>query len=69
MGKAFPTNKDNIIDDIDDTYLGESLSEEEYNRLRRLSESNLLLITILMARTRRIAIEKCEIAYQKSECE
>ena len=55
MSKAFPTNKDNIIDDIDDEYLAGSLSEEQYDRLRQLSRSDLLLITILLARAQKLA--------------
>lgn len=49
MSQTFPANKDNIIDDMDDAY-GLSLSDEEYARLRKLTESELLLVTILLSR-------------------
>ncbi len=50
MSKAFPTDKDTIIDDLEDQY-DLSLSEEEYERLRKMTISELLLIAILLARS------------------
>ena len=55
MSAAFPTRKDELIDDLEAKHaLG--LSEEEYGRLRRLTEAELLLVGVLLARARREAL-------------
>ena len=50
MSKIFPTNKDHIIDDLDDQY-DLKLSDEEYERLRHLTQADLFLLTALIARS------------------
>lgn len=49
MSKIIPTNKDHIIDDMDDQYQL-SLTEDEYDRLRKLTEAELLFVVLLLAR-------------------
>lgn len=49
MSKAFPTDKDHTIDDMDETFKL-SLTEQEYDSLRRLTDHELLLVTALMHR-------------------
>lgn len=49
VSKSFPTDKDNIIDDLENSY-DLDLSEEEYDRLRQLTQAELFLVTMLMAR-------------------
>lgn len=49
MSVAFPTDKDRVIDDMDDTY-GLRLTDEEHGTLRRLTTSELFLVTALLAR-------------------
>ena len=48
MSQNFPRNKDHIINDLDDKY-GLGLDDAQYNELRRLTESQLFLITKLFA--------------------
>jgi len=52
MSKIFPNNKDNIIDDLDDEY-NLNLSDEEYDRLRKITEAQLLLFAVLLARAKK----------------
>lgn len=52
MSKLFPTDKDEILNDLVDEYEIE-LTDEEYDRLRELTTSQLLLVTILAARIHR----------------
>jgi hypothetical protein len=48
MSQNFPKNKDHIVNELDDKYcLG--LDDAQYNELRRLTESQLFLITQLFA--------------------
>lgn len=52
MSVAFPTDKDHIINELEDEYeLG--LTEEEYQRLRKLTAADLLLVTMLFSRSRK----------------
>lgn len=51
MSKAFPTDKDNIIDELDDAH-HLSLSEEEYDTLRKLTQVQLFTLATLFARAR-----------------
>lgn len=44
------TEKDNIIDDMDEVY-SLDLSDEEYKSLRCLTRAQLLLVTLLLARS------------------
>lgn len=55
--RVIPTEKDNIIDDMDEKY-GLDLDDEKYERLRRLSASDLLLVTLLLERSRKHTIRK-----------
>lgn len=55
MSKSFPTQKDEIINDLDDMY-GLQLTDEEYGRMRKMTEAELFLITALFSRARRNAI-------------
>lgn len=57
MSKLFPNNKDHIIDELD-TYHELNLSDEEYDRLRELTEAQLLLVTQLMARAHRVLLNR-----------
>jgi hypothetical protein len=57
MSKVFPREKDNIIDDLDEMY-DLDLDDEQADRLRAMTAQQLLLITSLIARSVRIAIEK-----------
>lgn len=50
MSKNFTTNKDHIINELDERY-NLSLSDDEYDRLRKLTESELLLFAMLLSRT------------------
>jgi hypothetical protein len=43
------TPKDKIIDDMDDSF-GLSLTDDEHDRLRKLTESELMFVTVLLAR-------------------
>jgi len=52
VSAAFPTDKDECINELDDKY-ELVLSEEEYERLRRLTLNELYLITVLFARALR----------------
>ena len=52
MSRNFPTDKDHIIDDMDERY-GLRLSDEEYERLRKLTDAQLLLVMLLLARRER----------------
>lgn len=54
MSVVFPTDKDHVIDELDDVYKLE-LTDEEYERLRRLTNSELLLVAVLFGRARRNA--------------
>lgn len=49
MSKLFPTEKDNIIDDFDEQFKLE-LTDDEYDRLRKMSAADLFLLTILFLR-------------------
>lgn len=49
MSKTFLTNRDHIINDLEDEY-DLNLSEEEYDRLRKITEGQLLLFAVLLAR-------------------
>lgn len=49
MSKSFPTDKDNIIDELDNRYTL-NLSDEEYERLRKFTKGDLFLLTVLFAR-------------------
>lgn len=54
MSVVFPTDKDNIIDELDDTYELE-LTDQEYDRLRVMTIGELYLVTGLFARAARNA--------------
>lgn len=56
MSRTFPSNKDHIIDELDDKFKLK-LSDEEYDRLRKLTEAQLYLLTILFSRSQKNAIE------------
>jgi len=49
MSKVFPSDKDHIIDDLDDDY-GLELTEEEYDKLRKMTAQQLFFITQLFSR-------------------
>lgn len=51
MSKVFPTDKDHIIDDMDDRH-GLKLTDEEYDSLRQLTAQQLFLVTMLLLRAR-----------------
>lgn len=54
MSVVFPTEKDELIDELEETYeLG--LTEQESKELRRLTNSQLLFVTLLFARAARRA--------------
>lgn len=55
MSKSFPNNKDHIIDELDERY-GLQLDDADYDRLRKLTEAELLLVTMLMSR----AVKNCQ---------
>jgi len=57
MSQNFPTDKDNIINDLEDEY-DLDLTDQEYDSLRKLTKSELYLITLLMSRAVRKAKEK-----------
>jgi len=61
MSKLFPNNKDHIIDDMDEKF-SLSLEEKEYDELRRLTERELFLVTLLLVRATRAVKEKAEDA-------
>lgn len=52
MSVLFPTDKDNVIDELDDIYELE-LTEQESKQMRGLTLSELYLVTVLFARARR----------------
>lgn len=52
MSATFPTDKDNVIDQLDETYRLE-LTDEEADRLRKMTQAELLLVTALFARASR----------------
>lgn len=54
MSKAFPTDKDHIIDHLDENYHLQ-LTDEECARLRRFTSADLFLITMLVTRAVRLA--------------
>jgi hypothetical protein len=56
MSKTFLTDKDHIINELDDSYKLE-LTDEEYDHLRKLTNSQLLLVAAIMARATRKAKE------------
>lgn len=47
MSKSFPTDKDHILDKLDDDV---GISEEEYDSLRLLTKSQLLLLSVIVGR-------------------
>jgi len=49
MSIAFPTDKDRIIDELDDRY-DLQLSDEEYECLRKLTKADLFTLTLLLSR-------------------
>jgi hypothetical protein len=49
MSKAFPTEKDNIIDQMDDDYKL-SLTDEEHDSLSKMTKAHLFLVTALLSR-------------------
>lgn len=60
MSNIFPRDKDHIIDDLDDKYHLELL-DEEVKSLRKLTQQQLFLITLLISKAVRIAKESmCE---------
>ena len=56
---AFPTPKDEVIDDLDDRY-GLNLTDEEADRLRKMTVADLFLVTMIVARAIRAHQEKQE---------
>ena len=52
MSKAFPTQKDKLIEDLDDEY-GLDLSEDDFERLRKLTEPQLMLVARLLFKASR----------------
>lgn len=52
MSKLFPTNKDHIIDELDEKF-HLHLKDQEFDDLRKLTESQLLLITSLFYRAQK----------------
>lgn len=52
MSKLFPSDKDHIIDELDDRY-ELHLTDEETERLRRLTAQQLFFVTELMSRARK----------------
>ena len=57
MSNAFPTDKDHIVNDLDEKYELE-LTDEEADRLRKLTSGELFLVTALFARGARKLMEK-----------
>lgn len=57
MSKEFPTDKDRIIDDLDDQH-GLNLTDNEFEELRQLTSSKLFLIAMLMSRAMKFAVTK-----------
>lgn len=59
MSRVLPTQKDGIIDDMDEAF-ELALTDSEYERLRRLTQADLFLVTLLLSRATRKAREKDE---------
>jgi hypothetical protein len=57
MSKAFPTDKDHVLNELDDAF-GLNLTDGEYAELRQLTLSKLFLITMLMSRVMKFAVTK-----------
>jgi hypothetical protein len=70
MSATFPTDKDHTINELDEKYELE-LTDEESERLRKMTNAELLLVTELFARAARKVRDKTaeEAAYEQSMAE
>lgn len=57
MSKAFPTDKDDVIDALDDVF-DLKLTEEEFACLRLMRLQDLLLLTSLFSRARKANVRR-----------